>query len=127
MWMAPCSRRSRESTGRDVASMSAHGRDGRVIRPDAGARNAGNDGRCLFLLRIGDARHGCAACEGESTRGDVERTGRMSRQLEQIGPDHHLTEVEFVSGENFTNPNRKQYGFPSPSPLHKSWGSKLPG
>ena len=32
--------------------------------------------RLLFLLRIGDARHGCAACEGERAR-DLERTGRM--------------------------------------------------
>src|SRR6201993_2935638 len=75
----------------------------------------------MFLLRIGDARHGCAACEGESTRGDVERTGRTSRQLEQIRPDHHLTEVEFVS----TNPNRTQHGLPSPSPLHKSRRSEI--
>ena len=63
----------------------------------AGAGNAGNDRCCLFVLCIGDARHGCAACEGERARGDVERTGRRSRQLEQIGPDYHLTEVEFVS------------------------------
>src|SRR5260370_14068350 len=50
--------------------------NGRVIGPDAGARKAGNDGCCLFVLRIGDARHGCAAREGERARGDVERTGR---------------------------------------------------
>ena len=57
----------------------------------------GMTGCSLFLLRIGDARHGCAAREGESTRGDVERTGRTSRQLEELAPDHHLTEVKFVS------------------------------
>jgi hypothetical protein len=29
----------------------------------------------LFLLSIGDAREGCAACEGERACGDIERMG----------------------------------------------------
>ena len=77
----------------DVGSPPARGKG---IGPDAGARNAGNGGCCLFLLRIRDAPHECAAREGECARGDAERTGRTSRLPRKIAPHHHLTAVDRV-------------------------------